>query len=77
MRHSGRYGNLYLAVAIVLAWLLAGPAYGVDTYWQHDPNTPGDWHDPNNWTLSLPDTSYTAYIIYGEIARYGYILHRS
>jgi hypothetical protein len=37
---------------MVLMGTLAGPAWGTDVNWVHDPNTSGDWNDPNNWNPS-------------------------
>ncbi len=37
---------------------VSAPAIAADTYWQHDPATPGDWFDPANWTNGLPGTGH-------------------
>jgi len=39
-------------ILVVLAWAI--PANAVNTYWQHDPATPGAWEDPLNWTVGFP-----------------------
>ena len=38
------------------------PLHAADTYWQHDPATPGDWFDDANWTSSVPTAADNAYI---------------
>lgn len=77
-------GQLTIAVAgtglcIVLAASGIMPAVAVDTDWQHDPSTPGDWFEPANWTSGVPhagrfetgiDNGGTALIAAGD-ARFG------
>jgi hypothetical protein len=42
-------------ILVLLAWGISAQAVIVpDTYWQHDPATPGDWNDPLNWTVRVP-----------------------
>ena len=57
------------AVSVVGAFLsimvlsLGAQAWGADTYWQHDPATPGDWFDPLNWSLgAIPTDNDFVYI---------------
>ena len=52
-------------VFLVAICLLAPlkPARGANTYWQHDPATPGDWFDPLNWSLgAIPTDNDFVYI---------------
>jgi len=57
-----------LAVTMALA-SLTGSAGAEDTYWQHDPATPGDWFDPANWTAGVPAVGDAAYIDNGGAVR--------
>ncbi|KPK81800.1 MAG: hypothetical protein AMJ81_10310, partial [Phycisphaerae bacterium SM23_33] len=38
------------------------PAWAGDTWWQHDPATPGDWFKPANWTAGVPGPADYAYV---------------
>ena len=55
---------------LVFTAVFACPAGAGETYWQHDPNVPGDWFDANNWTAGLPTSHWTsrAYIDNGGTA---------
>ena len=55
----------YCALLIAAAPL---PLAADDTYWQHDPATPGDWFDVANWNPGLPDEDVKAYIDNGGTA---------
>ena len=62
-----------LLLLLVATGLLAAgggvPALAGQTYWVHDPNTPGNWSDANNWSASVPaGNSTTAIIDNGGIA---------
>jgi hypothetical protein len=35
-------------------------ASAVETFWQHDPATPGFWNDPLNWTVRVPQAGDSA-----------------
>ena len=68
MRRLGTCRILNVWPMIVLGCSLVGPVLGQTSYWQHDPNTPGDWADPNNWTPRLPEPNDTAIIDNGGTA---------
>ena len=69
MRRYGVLGVIRLAAAVAaLVWAAGGPSYAGDCFWQHDPNTAGDWADPNNWTPSAPGSFDTALIDNGGTA---------
>ncbi len=57
-----------LAAATVLVLSLSGLVFGGTSIWEHDPDTPGDWQDPNNWIPSLPGADDAAYIDNGGTA---------
>ena len=57
----------------MLAWLIcmglfALPASADQTYWQHDPNAPGDWFEASNWTDGVPEASDSAFVDNGGTA---------
>lgn len=55
---SGRQWLLSIALATtVVTSICLG-----DTLWIHDPETPGDWHDPLNWSAGLPDCGTNTYV---------------
>ena len=57
-----RFGVLSMVLWFAIL-LLTNPAPAqVDTYWQHDPATPGDWFDPLNWSNGVPMFLSKAYI---------------
>lgn len=43
-----------LHIGVCIAALLCSESHGGETLWQHDPNEPGDWFDPANWTAGIP-----------------------
>ncbi|KKL92818.1 hypothetical protein LCGC14_1880900, partial [marine sediment metagenome] len=49
-------------VALIMVAIGGGAAGADDTYWQHDPLTPGDWHDDANWTDGAPSGGVRTYI---------------
>ena len=57
-------------LGLVLGMLLtfAATAAAGDTYWQHDPATPGDWFDPTNWNAGVPTASDGAFVDNGGTA---------
>ena len=54
-------GKIALLAALgLLFW--GGSGYAIDdSYWLHNPATPGDWYGGANWTLGTPDTSFTVH----------------
>jgi hypothetical protein len=52
--------NLISIALIVISGLITNDAMG--TEWQHDPLTPGDWYDPNNWSYGVPTITETVEI---------------
>ena len=60
-----------LGSALAIFFVFAAIAAGGDTYWQHDPGSPGDWFDPANWTAGVPSsvTYDEAYIENGGTAQ--------
>ncbi len=71
--------NCLLAFIVLLTAATSAPAG--DTWWQHDPATPGDWFAPANWNNGLPGSFDYAYIdnggtamITSGTARAGYVL---
>ena len=58
-----------LLVIVGLISAMAGPAGAADTWWQHDPASPGDWFDPANWTGGVPTSADSAYVDNGGTAR--------
>ncbi|MGA2265918.1 MAG: hypothetical protein ABSH10_05750, partial [Phycisphaerae bacterium] len=79
MKDWGLCGLPCIVAAVVLTWALAGSGYGADATWVHDPNTAGDWLDPNNWsplppdanTNALVDNGGTVSITVGDIQTFG------
>ncbi len=69
MLHSRTCAGSRVALAAAIVLLLAAAAGADNTYWQADPNTAGDWHDPNNWNPSLPGAGDTAYVDNGGTAQ--------
>ncbi len=55
-------------VCIVLLTSAVVPVRGDNTYWQHDPSSPGDWFVPGNWTAGLPESGDYACIKNGGTA---------
>ena len=60
--------RLKLGSVLAILFVVAAIAAGADTYWQHDPATPGDWLDPVNWSAGVPSDADSAYIDNGGTA---------
>ena len=62
--------SILIPVLSVLVLSLSVPVWGVDTTWQHDPATPGDWFDPLNWSPGLPGSAWddTTFVANGGTA---------
>jgi len=57
-----------ILIAVSVAMLTVASRADTYTYWQHDPNTPGDFGDPDNWTSGVPEYGDTAWINNGGTA---------
>ena len=55
-RRAARPFPAVVLCALLICAATAGPSPG-QTYWQHDPATPGDSEDPANWTMGVPVSS--------------------
>ncbi|MGB2819828.1 MAG: hypothetical protein WBF17_02515, partial [Phycisphaerae bacterium] len=85
LRVSRRASVFLFPVLLAVVWSAALPASAGQTYWQHDPCTPGDWFDANNWTAGVPtagdwayvDNGGTAEISYGQAEAYGELVGHS
>ena len=58
-------------LGLLCALVLTGLAAADDTYWQHDPATPGDWFDPANWSVTVPTQNDDAFLANGGVAHIG------
>jgi len=67
MKRWGFCGLAFIVATLVLIWPLAGPAWA-DSTWVCDPNTAGDWNDPNNWSPNVPGAGNNACIDNGGTA---------
>lgn len=45
---------IHLLLVVLVFALVPSGAVGENTYWQHDPATPGNWFDVANWSLGVP-----------------------
>ena len=58
-----------VGLCIALTAIGAAPAGALETFWQHDPATPGDWFEASNWTEGVPGLQDYAYINNGGEAQ--------
>jgi hypothetical protein len=57
--------SLLLPAIFAIAPQTAFASLATFTYWQQDPLTPGDWHDPLNWDNGIPGIDHWGYILNG------------
>ncbi len=55
-------------VVLTVAGIASAACAAEDTYWQHDPDTPGQWDVDGNWTLGIPGEYDSAYVDNGGTA---------
>jgi hypothetical protein len=61
----------WAALTLLVAMVIGGTAWAqesVPTWWQHDPNEPGWWIIPENWTAGVPTAETYAFIDNGGTA---------
>ena len=61
-----RFSTVWCAGIVSL--LCANTSMGLDTVWQHDPNTSGNWYTDANWTLNAPFVADNPFINNGGTA---------
>ncbi len=57
-----------LSIVILISTLTTGMCLADETWWQHDPATPGDWFDETNWSAGVPSLEDSAYVHNSSIA---------
>jgi len=61
-------GLIVFVISALFISVTSSAGYALDTYWKHNPATPGAWNDPLNWTDGVPDSSKRVYVDNGGTA---------
>lgn len=54
-------------MVIVSLGISGGASEAIETHWQRDPATPGNWSDPANWDLGAPTADHRVFINNGGV----------